>query len=238
MPSVWSGGGVCVCVRACACVCRHSPARLTLMPGVLAACSGSSSCCFVEQVNSISNTVLPVKPPDRKLSSPFGLINKHRQRSRNDIQSPQSMQVQHIPSYLFIYLFFCFNQSSILTVGHVTNTCRPCDDTEGAAGSSDRTFITSVESTPWWRQRGGEGRKDLLSFHTPETLTSGSNASCSLIFNVSIVPSKIRQNNVQNESYECFLLPLRFMSRAQWEAGYPIPRLCAEHEAWARRQLA
>ena len=144
MPSIWSGG-VCVCVRAC--VCRHSPARITPMPGVLAACGGSSSCCFVEQVNSISNTVLPVKPPDRKLSSAFGLINKHRQRSRNDIQSPQSTQYNTCLR-IFFFFFFGFNQSSILTVGHVTNTCRPCDDTEGAAGSSDRTFITSVESTP------------------------------------------------------------------------------------------
>ena len=90
----WLCVHVCVCMQVCVCVCvyRYSPAsRPNRCRGALAACSGSSSCCFVVQVNSISNTVLPVKQLGRKLSLPFSLINKQCQPSRNEDQSPESM---------------------------------------------------------------------------------------------------------------------------------------------------
>lgn len=81
MPSVLSWRlFVCVCVPVCVCVCTvinklsHTVPRL---PGstwwlaqLLLPCSTSP----------ISKSVPPVKPPDRKLSSLFSLINTHHQQ--------------------------------------------------------------------------------------------------------------------------------------------------------------
>lgn len=58
--------------------------------GILAGCSNTSSCCFVKQVSSILNSVLPVKQLDRKLSLPLISTNKRCQWGRNEAQSPES----------------------------------------------------------------------------------------------------------------------------------------------------
>lgn len=143
MPSVWPGG---VCVFACLCVYTFLSQPNHIVP----TCPGSMRrllqlllLCLISQPNfkhrptcqTAWQEIIFAVQPDKQTPS-----------VKNDIQSPES--TTHAS-------FFCFNQSSILTVGHVMNTCYILNDTEWAAG----TLITSVESPSLTEGRWRAGRE-------------------------------------------------------------------------------